>query len=95
MLPSSSLLLTAVAALAAILLLVLLSGRLARAAGLAPPRPAARRIAVREVAALDSRRRLHLVACDGREVLVLTGGGQDLVVGWLSPPSERAAGGPA
>lgn len=41
--------------------------------------------------ALDPRRRLHLVRCDDRQVLLLTGGAQDLVVGWLaSPPTEPA-----
>lgn len=33
--------------------------------------------------ALDPRRRLHLLSCEGRVVLLLTGGPQDLVVGWL------------
>ena len=44
----------------------------------------ARRLAARESLPLDGRRRLHLVACDGREVLLLTGGTTDVVVGWLS-----------
>ena len=32
-----------------------------------------------------ARRRLHLVRCEDRRVLVLTGGAQDLVIGWLEP----------
>jgi len=42
------------------------------------------------VIALDSRRRLHLIKCEERRVLVLTGGTQDVVVGWLDrdePPA--------
>jgi flagellar protein FliO/FliZ len=41
------------------------------------------------VLALDSGRRLHLVRCEGRDVLLLTGGPQDVVVGWL--PDREAA----
>lgn len=35
------------------------------------------------VLALDARRRLSLVQVGGRHVLLLTGGAQDQVVGWL------------
>jgi flagellar protein FliO/FliZ len=43
------------------------------------------------VLALDTRRRLHLVRCGGRRVLLLTGGEQDLVVGWIEAgPGEVA-----
>jgi len=44
------------------------------------------------VIALDSRRRLYLIECQGRRVLLLTGGGQDVVVGWPDehpPQTER------
>ncbi len=40
-------------------------------------------LAVLEALAIDPRRRLHLVRCDERTVLLLTGGAEDLVVGWL------------
>ena len=88
--PSSPLgaFLTAAAALAAVLALVVLAGRAARAAGLARGSGGAKLLAVREVLALDGRRRLHRVACNGREVLLLTGGGTDVVVGWLPPEEE-------
>jgi hypothetical protein len=39
--------------------------------------------------ALDARRRLLLVRCGGRRVLLMTGGPQDAVVGWLDAPSEN------
>jgi len=44
---------------------------------------AGRRLAVIEALAIDPRRRLHLVRCDQHTVLLLTGGTEDLVVGWL------------
>jgi flagellar protein FliO/FliZ len=40
-------------------------------------------LAVQDVLALDARRRLHLIKCNDRRVLLLTGGAQDIVVGWL------------
>ncbi|MGI4944872.1 MAG: hypothetical protein ACRYHQ_30665, partial [Janthinobacterium lividum] len=75
--------LTALAALCAVVVLILLVGRVAPRLGLPRRVGASRRLFVRETMALDSRRRLHLVACDGREVLLMTGGPGDLVVGWL------------
>ena len=81
--------LTAVAALAAVLGLILLVGRLARISGRLPT-PGGGRLAVTEVLALDASRRLRLVRCDGREVLLLTGGPADVVVGWMGddPPKS-------
>jgi len=84
-LPFTSIL-TALAALAAIVGLVLLAGRAARATGLGTLRPN-QRLAVRETIALDRARSLRIVSCDGRELLLLVGGSNDLVVGWL-PGSE-------
>jgi flagellar protein FliO/FliZ len=80
--------LTAVAALAGVLGLVWIAARVVRLAGLAP-RPAGngRLLAVEDVIALDQRRRLSLIRCADRQVLLLTGSGQDVVVGWLGPPS--------
>lgn len=46
-------------------------------------------LAVEQVLALDARRRLVLVRCGARRVLLLTGGGSDVVVGW---PDSAAAG---
>nr|WP_280863889.1 flagellar biosynthetic protein FliO [Falsiroseomonas frigidaquae] len=57
--------------------------------GLTPGLPArgARRLALVEALPLDRNRRLLLLRCDGREMLVLVGGGQDLV---LPQPEPRA-----
>jgi flagellar protein FliO/FliZ len=80
---------TAGAALLGVLALILLAGRLARRAGLAP-RPGQGRLSIEESLALDARRRLVLVRCDGRGLLLLTGGPQDQVVGWLPPAAGDA-----
>ncbi|MFT8246725.1 flagellar biosynthetic protein FliO [Roseomonas sp. BN140053] len=81
--PGPSTWLLSIAGLAVVLGALWLLARGARAAGLAPG-AAGRRLALQESTAIDTRRRLHLVRVDGREVLILTGGGQDAVVGWLS-----------
>ncbi len=70
----------ALAALGAVLGLILLAGRAARLTRA----PAGRRLAMLETLALDRTRRLSIVRCDGRELLLVTGGGCDTVVGWLS-----------
>lgn len=79
---------TAAASLAGVVALILLAGRLARRAGLAPQ--GSGRLRLEETVALDARRRLVLVRCDGRALLLLTGGAQDQVVGWLPPPEGGA-----
>jgi flagellar protein FliO/FliZ len=78
--------LTVAATLCAVLALIWLVGRAARLGGLARRPASGRLLSVQDVIALDSRRRLYLIACRDRQVLLLTGGGQDVVVGW---PSER------
>ncbi|CAH0236557.1 flagellar biosynthetic protein FliO [Roseomonas sp. CECT 9278] len=88
MTPDISHWLTAAASLLAVIGLVLLGARLLRASGFAPAAKPGARLGVQETLAIDPRRRLVLVRCDGREVLLLTGGTQDQVVGWLP---ERAA----
>jgi hypothetical protein len=75
-------LISAVAALAAVLGLVLLAGRAARATGLARF-SSSQRLLLRESLVVDRARSLRIVSCDGRELLLLVGGGTDLVVGWL------------
>jgi flagellar protein FliO/FliZ len=84
-------LITAALALAGVLAALVLGLRGLRAAGLT--RSAGRRLAVEEAVALDGRRRLVLVRCDGRALLLLTGGTQDQVVGWLpeAGPAETRA----
>jgi len=68
-------------ALCAVLLLAWLAARALRASPLAAGPD--RRLQVQEALVLDARRRLLLVRCDGREVLLLTGATEDQVLGWL------------
>ena len=87
MLSSPTTILLALAALVAVLGLVLLAGRAARATGLGRLAKG-QRLILREALALDRTRRLQLVTCDGRDLLLLTGGGADVVIGWLPPHAE-------
>ncbi len=73
----------ALASLAAVLALVLAAGWLARTSSFARPLPKGQsRLRILEVLPLDPRRRLVLVQCDDRCLVLLTGP-QDQVVGWL------------
>ena len=74
---------SASAALAAVLAAIVLIGWLARRTRfLRRHHPATDRLRVLESLSLDPRRRLLLVRCDNRCVLLMTGQ-QDQVVGWL------------
>lgn len=84
---TGQMLLTTAGGLALALALVLLVARLARAFGFASAGGSVRmgagrerRLTLSETIALDTRRRLHLVRCDGRDILVLTGSGQDVML---------------
>lgn len=77
------LIIQALAALAAVLLLAWGAARVARGRGLVTTLPG--RLAIRSVCALDARRRLVLIACDGREALLLTGPTGDTFLGWVPP----------
>ncbi|MDE2583530.1 MAG: flagellar biosynthetic protein FliO [Rhodospirillales bacterium] len=92
-------LLSAALALAAVLGLILLAAALARRSGIAARfggrgggrrhDPAlANRLVLETSLALDPRRRVHLLRCADRHVLLLTGGPQDVLLGWLPPPPE-------
>jgi flagellar protein FliO/FliZ len=81
--------LTAGIALLFVLGLILLLARLLRVTGLAP-QTSGQRLKLQEVLALDARRRVIILRCDGREVLLLTGGPQDLCLGWLPPKNEES-----
>ena len=81
--------LTAVAALGAVVGTILLAGRAAKHARLNRPGTGRGRV-LREALVLDRTRRLHVVACDGRDLLLLTGGVTDQVVAWLPPAPSPA-----
>ncbi len=88
MVPDLTSLVTAATALAVVVAFVLLIARFLRAGGFRAPPPDGRMLAVEEVLALDTRRRLHLLRCGDRRVLLLTGGTGDVVLGWLPPPGD-------
>ena len=74
---------SAAGSLAAVLLLIFLIGRAIRATRSVQLRPnSSRRLRLLESLAIDPKRRLVLLECDGRPVLLFTGT-QDQVVGWL------------
>jgi flagellar protein FliO/FliZ len=68
-----------IASLAAVLGLIWLAARLARSGGFAR-NPQGGRVRLVQTMALDARRRVVLIAVDGREILLLTGGPADLVL---------------
>ena len=59
--------------------------------GLAGGPPAPRRLAVEETVAVDARRRLLLVRCEGQRIVLMTGGPADLVVSVLPAAAEAGA----
>lgn len=82
-------LLTAFAALVFVVGLIWLAGWALRFARSATGAPIGKRLAVTDSLALGPRRRLLLVRCDGKDLLLLTGGAQDLMLGWLPPPQAE------
>ena len=84
--------LKALVALGAVVLLAAVALRAIRAitgaTKLAGRRP--RRLSVQEVLPLDPKRRLVLVRCDGRDLLLLMGGAGEVPVGWLPVPDDAA-----
>lgn len=80
--------LQAAGALAVVIALLVLAARGWRWGGLGDRQ--GRRLAVQDVLALDSRRRVLILRCDGRDVLLLTGGGQDVLLGWLAARDDAA-----
>ena len=87
-----SLTIKALAALGAVVLLAFAALRALRVAapGAAIPGGRHRRLAVQEVLPLDPKRRLVLVRCDDRDLLILTGGAGDVSLGWLPAPGGAA-----
>ncbi len=72
--------------LTGVVLLILAATRLMQL-GLWRTQPRSNRtLVLRESIALDPRRRVHLVQCGQRQVILLTGGGQDVVIGWMQDP---------
>jgi hypothetical protein len=77
---------TSAFALAGIIGVIMLIGRVLRHTSLGRPARSGRLLIVTDTIALDTRRRLHLVQHGERSVLLMTGGSNDLVVGWTDGP---------
>ena len=76
--------LTTAAALVAVTGMILLVRFGFRLTGLAAPRPGAGgALSLDASLSLDTKRRVCLVSCQGRQVLLLTGGTSDILLGWL------------
>ncbi len=78
----------ALAALGLVLALAWAAARALRGSRFVSPQ--GRRLHLAESLAVDPRRRLLLVRCDDREALLLTGGGNDVMLGWVEPPPPAA-----
>ncbi len=81
------------AALALALVLALAWGAARTLRGSRFTTPSGRRLQLLESLPLDPRRRLLLVRLDDREALLLTGGGQDVMLGWHEAPAPKPSPG--
>ena len=75
-----------VAVLIGVVALIVATAKCFQFSGWRPQTRSGRTLILRESIALDPRRRVHIVQCGGRQVVLLTGGGQDLVIGWMQDP---------
>jgi flagellar protein FliO/FliZ len=76
-------LLTSAGALAGVVGVILLIGWVLRHTSMRKPTSSGQLLVVKDTITLDARRRLYLVQHGDRAVLLLTGGTNDIVVGWL------------
>lgn len=81
------------AALAAVIGLIWIGSRLVQFLGVAARvRSGGEALQVEETLALDARRRLYLVRCIDHRLILLTGGEQDQIVGWMPRAGEGGNG---
>lgn len=83
--------LTALPSLAFVLALAALAGLAVRRLGWRPPMPATGAITIVSRTRLDGRRTLYQIRHHGRGILLLAGGGADLVVDRWDDPPEAAS----
>ena len=77
--------LSAIAALVFVVCLIWLAGRALRMTRAASHPLAGKRMSITDSLTLGPRKRLLLISCDGNDLLLLTGGAQDVLLGWLPP----------
>ncbi len=88
-------LLTIGAGLAAVILMILLARYGTRFTGLLPRHGQKQTLlSLRASLPIDARRRLTLIDCEGRRLLLLTGGTTDVMLGWLPPDGRPGRGSP-
>lgn len=75
--------LTVVSSLAAIIAFIVLVTRLMRHRLMAVTGQTGRVLRLCETLPIDPKRRILLLECDGSRLLLLTGGSQDQVLGWI------------
>lgn len=80
--PLSSSFLTAATALGAVICAILFAAYVLRRTGFARP-AGSTRLQLREMLPLDRTRKLYLVTCDGRDLLMVAGPAGDTLVGWV------------
>ena len=75
-----------IGALSGVIALIAAAARFLQSGGWRPQPRAGRILVVRESISLDPRRRVHLIQFGQKQVVLLTGGGQDVVIGWMPHP---------
>lgn len=75
-----------VGVLTGVLALIGVAAKVFQYAGWRAQTRSGRTLILRESIALDPRRRVHLVQCGQRQLVLLTGGAQDVVIGWMQDP---------
>ena len=75
--------LTGVSSLAAIIAFIVLATRLMRHRLMTVAVQPNRTLRLCETLPIDPKRRVHVLECEGSRVLLLTGGSQDQVLGWV------------
>ncbi len=81
----------ALPALAAVLAIALAAAWFARKLGLNRAVPRGTHIILLDNLPIDAKRRLHLIECNGRRLLLATGGGGDILLSTWSIPAEPRA----
>ena len=78
--------LTGLLSLAGIIAFILLAARFMRHRLDTVALDPSKSLKLKETLAIDSRRRIHVIECEGHRALIMTGGPQDQFMGWV--PSQ-------
>jgi flagellar protein FliO/FliZ len=78
--------LTGLLSLAGIIAFILTAARFMRHRLNTVAQDPSKSLKLKETLAIDSRRRIHVIECEGHRALIMTGGPQDQFMGWV--PSQ-------